>query len=83
MKAAITNGALSTADSISINGHSPPISPLRTVIVMTWLGMTTRVQIQSRPRERNPIAAETINALGMPIVQYCVLSHASRRPLTA
>ena len=83
MHAATTNGALSTADSAAASGQSPLISPLRTVIAVTWLGMMTTVQSHARPVERDPMAADNTSTHGMPIIQYCSLSHASLRPLDA
>ena len=47
MKAASTNGALRIEDNTNVNGHNPPPARLRSTMVMTWLGTTTSVQIQS------------------------------------
>ena len=47
MKAASTNGALRIEDNANVNGHNPPPARLRSTMVMTWLGTTTSVQIQS------------------------------------
>ena len=83
MNAASTNGALRIADSATVSGHSPPISPLRTIIVITWLGAIAKVHSQARPRDNRPSAALRTTAAGSPMLQNCVLSQASRLPLNA
>jgi hypothetical protein len=52
-------------------------------MVSTWLGMITTVQSQSVRRDSKPMTTETTAAIGRPSVQYCTLSQASRRPLSA
>ena len=47
MKAASTKGALRIEDNTNVNGHNPPPARPRSTMVMTWLGTTTSVQIQS------------------------------------
>lgn len=83
INAATANGALSAAERIMVSGHSPPISPLRSIIVVTWLGTMRVVHSQFCRRDANPMADDATKAPGMPMVQYCALSHASRRPLNA
>ena len=83
MKAASTNGALRIADNATVRGQSPPISPPRTIIVITWLGAMAKVHSHARPRENRPMAALTRSAHGRPMVQNCSLSQASRLPLNA
>jgi len=81
MNAAITKGALRTADSTRVSGQRLPGSPPRIIMTRTWLGATTIVDRQAFPREKYPIASEAIAAAGSPTVQKSAVSHASRRPV--
>ena len=69
MKAATMKGVLRIDDSAIVNGHRPPISPFRAIIVSTWLGTMTTVPSQSRSRDRKPKATEARKTIGKPIVQ--------------
>jgi hypothetical protein len=52
MNEASTNGALSRAEKMSVRGHRFPSSPLRSIIVIAWLGTIASVQSQSERVDR-------------------------------